>query len=151
MLTTAPNGVHEIVQMFGDIKDPQFEVKHIIPITLPYPLTFKGILIPRIRCHKLLADNFIAVFKDIQTVGLEAYATEYEGVYQNRSIKGFPLSPSTHSWGIAIDLNSSTNPLGKVGDMNPCVVAIFKKHGFSWGGDFLHRLDYMHFQFATGY
>ncbi len=57
----------------------------------------------------------------------------------------------THSSGIAIDLNPETNRTGTPGDMDPQIVAVFKQHGFKWGGDWLGRKDPMHFQYCSGY
>ncbi len=55
---------------------------------------------------------------------------------------------SYHLWGVAIDLNSSTNGQGKQGDMPPKVVEIFESLGFKWGGRWQGaRRDPMHFEF----
>lgn len=59
---------------------------------------------------------------------------------------------STHSWGIALDINPSRNPyqLGNWGppqtDIPPVIVDIFKKYGFAWGGDWAGQTDAMHFE-----
>ncbi|HZP16723.1 MAG TPA: M15 family metallopeptidase, partial [Terriglobales bacterium] len=59
---------------------------------------------------------------------------------------------STHSWGIAIDLNPESNAQGTAGSMDRGVVEIFKSAGFAWGGNWQGRCrDPMHFQFCTGY
>ncbi|MBZ4416621.1 M15 family metallopeptidase [Myxococcus sp. RHSTA-1-4] len=54
---------------------------------------------------------------------------------------------SNHSWGSAIDLNSTTNPYDKTQrfDMPIRIVEIMEGFGFHWGG-YYH--DYMHFEFA---
>ncbi len=54
---------------------------------------------------------------------------------------------SLHSWGIAVDLNVPGNQRGTVGEMDRRVVAIFKKWGFAWGGDWNYT-DPMHFEMA---
>jgi hypothetical protein len=152
MLTKTPNGLPEIIHTFGDPHDPQFEAKNIVLFDLPYPIRYAGVPKTRARCHKLLVDNFVAVFKDIQAAGLvDPWANDYSGIYAVRPIRGYPKFPSCHSWGIAIDLEAAENPLGSQGHMNAGVITIFKKHGFFWGGDFIHRHDPMHFQFALGY
>jgi len=59
---------------------------------------------------------------------------------------------STHSWGIAIDLNPETNAQGTAGDIDSAIVDIFRKAGFQWGGDWEgSSRDPMHFQFFSGY
>ncbi len=59
---------------------------------------------------------------------------------------------STHSWGIAIDLNPATNQQGSDGNMDPKLVEIFRCARFQWGGDWKGKArDPMHFQFCTGY
>jgi len=47
---------------------------------------------------------------------------------------------STHSWGIAIDLNPETNAQGTAGDIDSAIVDIFRKAGFQWGGDWERKL-----------
>lgn len=58
-------------------------------------------------------------------------------------------SMSLHSFGIAIDINPGTNPMGStlVTDLPNCLVEAFKRYGFRWGGDFSGRKDAMHFEF----
>jgi hypothetical protein len=71
---------------------------------------------------------------------------EYGGCYVPRYISHNPAyGLSLHSWGIAVDLNVPENQRGTAGHMDPAVVAIFKKWGFAWGGDW-HYTDPMHFE-----
>lgn len=72
--------------------------------------------------------------------------------YACRKIRGSCCSWSNHAWGLAIDLNATTNPMtsdGKVHtDMPAWVVEAGRKWGFSWGGDYVgKRKDPMHFEF----
>ena len=52
---------------------------------------------------------------------------------------------SHHAWGSAIDLNVSANPLGGPSHQDPRLVEVFRKWGFTWGGDWLTP-DPMHFE-----
>ena len=83
--------------------------------------------------------------------------------YQLRTLGCFAPRPkrvngdlSTHSWGIAVDINADTNPLAPaagspvVKDIPDAWIAEFQKRGFTWGGNF-SRPDPMHFQFVSGY
>ncbi len=65
-----------------------------------------------------------------------------------RSIRG-SRTPSNHSWGLAVDLNSLKNPMGSrlVTDMPDWMPALWKGHGFRWGGDYRGRKDAMHFEY----
>ena len=64
---------------------------------------------------------------------------------------------STHAFGIAVDINPSTNPrcgvtnryccyFQLVTDMPPAFVQAFKDAGFIWGGDWSEHPDPMHFE-----
>ena len=75
----------------------------------------------------------------------------YGGIYAARSIRGQSSHPSTHSWGIAIDLEPEKYPLGSTSRFPDTVVKIFQDAGFFYGGDFKARKDPMHFQFCKGY
>jgi len=71
---------------------------------------------------------------------------EYGGCYVPRFIAHDPAKGlSLHSWGMAVDLNVPGNQRGTVGQMDRRVVAIFKKWGFAWGGDWNYT-DPMHFE-----
>lgn len=75
---------------------------------------------------------------------------DFGGCYNCREQRGRTVKSSTHSWGIGIDLNTLQNPLGRKPKMPAEITAIFKEHGFVWGGTW-SRPDGMHYQYATGY
>lgn len=147
-----PNGLAEIKKVFGDCDASDFEAKNIALFDLPYPMKFGTIEVKRARCHKLLVPVFISIFTEIKEAGLAfPMADDFGGIFNKRPIRG-KSKPSCHSWGIAIDLEVASNPMGSGhGKMDPRIVLIFARHGFVWGGNFKSRSDPMHFQYATGY
>ena len=154
-MTFPPDGLDQIIATFGDprpfVSDHKgWESKVLRTFLLPYQLRFGGIPVSKIRAHAKAGQYFIAAFKTIEDEGLTDFATEYEGIYAFRCQRDSDII-STHTWGIAIDLNASKNPLGGASTQDPRIVDIFKQQGFMWGGDFQHRKDPMHFQLATGY
>ncbi len=162
-----PRGLAEITATFGDINsfmrlsangevclDPRFESEFISTVFLPYPLLLawdNSRTISAIRCHVLLAERFLAVFEKISRLGLSDKARFFGGCFGFRP-KRNGTGLSTHSWGIALDLNPLTNSRGALGDMNPGVIDIFEGYGFKWGGNWPGRMrDPMHFQYCSGY
>ena len=102
-----------------------------------------------VSCHRKLAVPLRNVFKEIFEANLAFAIKTCEGCYCPRYKMGDPQRElSAHAWGIAIDLNASTNKPGSRGDMDERVIGIFREHGFCWGGSFG---DPMHFQFVIGY
>jgi hypothetical protein len=100
-----------------------------------------------VTCHKVIFPQLRAALLEIQTTGdlaQEIHPREYAGCYYPRFIAG-TQQLSLHSFGIALDLNVPGNQRGTVGEMNRAVVAIFKKWGFAWGGDWGYT-DPMHFE-----
>src|SRR5436190_5896767 len=67
-----------------------------------------------------------------------------DGIFNIRYIRGSG-GWSAHSWGLAIDINKATNPLGSFGSQPPVMTRIFTDFGFFWGGNFTGRKDPMHF------
>lgn len=151
MLTHIPSGLDEIIAIFGNISDRNFEAENIVSFELPYPLVYGGMMVHRTRCHRLAIENFQRAFMEIENCGLEEEAKRFGGIYNQRSIRGHPSHPSTHSWGIAIDLEPERYPLGSILRMPDAVVEIFKRAGFTYGGNFKSRLDPMHFQLCQNY
>lgn len=88
----------------------------------------------------LLAFNFIrdrALIKELKT---------FDGCFSIRQVRG-GASMSTHSYGLAIDINAKENALGAEPSMSPELVKCFTDAGFTWGGNFA-RKDGMHLQFC---
>lgn len=155
MLARIPNSLDQIIHIFGSIDDPAFEADNIVFFELPYPLIYDGAPLHRARCHRLAVDHFTAAFGKIKSLIQQGSArendcNEYGGIYCRRAIRG-TSHPSTHSWGIAIDLEPLRYPLGSADRFPDAIVNAFKSCGFFYGGDFLSRRDPMHFQLCTGY
>jgi len=66
-----------------------------------------------------------------------------------RAIRG-SSTPSNHSWGLAVDLNAPTNPMGSTlkTDMPTWMVELWESYGFRWGGRYPTRPDAMHYEFV---
>ena len=128
-------------------------------IQLPYPMRLSWDLdtkVTRMSCHLMVADKFLAVFKDLEChygyneivrLGIDLFG----GCFNYRKMRG-GSAWSTHSWGIAIDLDPLRNQLRETKrtarfarpEYKP-MIDIFYKHGFESLGvekDF----DWMHFQ-----
>ena len=151
MLTHTPVGLDEIIDTFGSLDTPRFESRYVEPFTLPYPLFYEGVKVTRARCHHLITENFQQVFEAIKAAGLQDQVQNYSGIYNARAIRGQTAHPSTHSWGIAIDLEAAKYLLGSPRRFPQEIVKIFQDAGFFYGGDFRSRKDPMHFQLCKGY
>jgi hypothetical protein len=70
--------------------------------------------------------------------------------YGCRAVRGSKTTPSNHSWGLAIDINAPSNPMGRTfrSDIPPGVVAMWWDCGFYWGGWYRTRPDAMHFEYV---
>jgi hypothetical protein len=121
--------------------DPRWVRTYIRRETMPIigPVTGNKGMLPQLR----------AALTEVQrTPGLASaiHPSQYGGCYVPRFIANDPSKGlSLHSWGMAVDLNVPENERGTVGQMNRQVVAIFKKWGFAWGGDWNYT-DPMHFE-----
>jgi hypothetical protein len=103
-----------------------------------------------VTCHRLLFPQLHAALSEIQRRGLSELIDpgDYGGCYVPRFIDRDPTRAlSMHAFGLAVDLNVSSNQLGTAGNMDPRVVEIFEKWGFAWGGRW-STPDPMHFELA---
>jgi hypothetical protein len=103
MLTTK-----ELIAKYGA---PNPKGTYLVTINLPYAFLYDGKPVKRMRCHKLVADKFLAVFNDILShYGLEEInrlgINKYGGCFNYRVMRG-GTQLSRHSWGVAIDLRSA--------------------------------------------
>lgn len=121
--------------------DARWVRDNIRTVTLP--------IVGRVTCHRLMIPQLRSALQDVADAGLASSLSTYDGCYVPRFIERNPEnSISLHTWGIAIDMDASTNYRGIQGTMHPEVVTIFKRWGFRWGGDWKHT-DPMHFELAA--
>jgi hypothetical protein len=127
---------------------------NIVDLATPI-LTEEGF--PSIQVHRKAAAPFQRAFAAIEQAGLQGLIRTCAGTFVPRH-KGWDPNRglSSHSWGIAIDLNVQWNgygsvpaPLGAVGSVRELVL-MFEAEGFGWGGYFQPAsiCDGMHFELA---
>jgi hypothetical protein len=108
----------------------------------------------RNNCHKVVVDAIERALKDVKAAGLSKKidlknSNRYGGCYVARynRLAGTMGSPSRHAYGMAVDINTTTNAQGAIPQMDCRIVRIFRKWGFAWGGNFW-PLDGMHFEYV---
>ncbi|MQA83266.1 MAG: hypothetical protein GEV03_01200 [Streptosporangiales bacterium] len=106
-------------------------------------------ILGEVRCHRLMLPQLRGALQEVVDRGLanKIHPGEYGGCFVPKGIEGSPGAISLHTWGIAIDINVPGNLRGTSGEIDRQVVAIFKRWGFAWGGDWSWT-DPMHFELA---
>jgi len=132
---------------------------YLTRIKLPYPMFLNwatSTYVTKMSCHKLVAQNFLNVFDDLLShYGIDEIKRlqidDFGGCFNYRKMRG-GTEFSTHSWGIAIDLDPDRNLLRETSktarfarpEYKP-MIDIFYCHGFeSLGVE--KNYDWMHFQ-----
>lgn len=133
MLTSA-----QCLKKFGDpVKN---EAKHMGAYKVP---KLPGVPV-KIYCNHALAVPLRKAFQNIIDRGLTGQVKSWGGCFNIRK-KRSSMSPSLHSWGMAVDLNMVGNEFGEEPTMSPELVECFTDAGFDWGGTWKVP-DGMHFQ-----
>lgn len=108
----------------------------------------------RNNCHKVVTEAIEGALAEIKKAGLEKKidlqnSNRYGGCYVARfnRLAGSFGAPSRHAYGMALDINTSTNMQWGIPHMDCRVVRIFRKWGFAWGGNFWPS-DGMHFEYV---
>ncbi len=141
---------------------PNEKGAYLATINLPYPMRLAWDAkteVKKMRCHRLVAPQFLAVFTDllahyglpkIKELGIDLFG----GCFNFRAMRG-GSDYSRHSWGIAIDLDPERNKLetrwkdcqfAKL-EYKP-MIEIFYKHGFI-GLGVEKGYDGMHFEIKS--
>jgi hypothetical protein len=103
-----------------------------------------GVIPKRIYCNRDLVEPLKKAFKALIESGYVKELKTYNGCFNIRPTTG-GKSLSLHSWGIAIDCNSSWNQYGKKPHLSEGFVKCFEDNGFEWGGRW-RTPDGMHMQ-----
>lgn len=123
--------------------DPAWVEDNIATDTVP--------ILGDVSCHRLVLPQLRAALAEIEGRGLAGLidATDYGGCFVPRFIGHDPKRPvSMHAFGLALDVNVSTNAVGTSGQLDRRVVATFERWGFSWGGRWSPP-DPMHFELTS--
>ena len=141
-----------LIAFYGKPWEDSSLLVHVPP---PFIMKYEGAIIHGIlihqKCAAALALALSSIWKyygqsqdQIDASGV----SNYSGSYNYRSVRG-ASNLSCHAFGAALDIDAEHNMLGSShGNMKQPVVDAFKMVGAFWGGDFIHRKDWMHFQFA---
>jgi hypothetical protein len=123
--------------------DPAFVRRHIITRRVP--------ILGAVTCHRALFAHLRAALAELSRRGLARLVDrdDYAGCYAPRRIQ--PRGQlSLHAWGLAVDLNASSNPFRGRSRQDPRLVRAMERHGFTWGGRWPTRPDPMHFELRGG-
>lgn len=106
--------------------------------------------VTHIAMNKDMHAPFMAALKAVKAAGLEKQLRTFDGCYKIRMVRGSFKNFSAHSYGLAVDLNAASNPMGKVlhTTFTRDFVKCFTDQGFAWGGNFKTRKDPMHFSYC---
>jgi hypothetical protein len=114
---------------------------------------FSGIPV-RAGCHRRIWAPLQGALNEVKRAGLEELidvdnTNKYGGCFYARlnRISGDLGYLSRHSWGMAFDMNTTTNAQGRAPNLDCRIVRIFRRWGFAWGGNFTPA-DGMHFEYV---
>ncbi len=138
-------------------EDPTWKAENLVAVPVPYRMVLAwddSVLVNKIWFHRKCANSLwraligIAILYPTQEEIEASHLHLFGGSFSYRRIAGSHRL-SCHSWGIAIDIDPEGNPLGAIhGRIPQSVVQSFKDEGAEWGGQWHHRKDLMHFQWA---
>ena len=104
-------------------------------------------ILGQVHCHREAVPLLRAALAELARRGLGDLIVGYAGCFSPRFANFNPTSGlSHHSWGIAFDINAAQNPLGAEPTLDPRIVEVMRRWGFTWGGLWLVP-DGMHFEF----
>lgn len=116
-------------------------------------ITYTGVRI-RANCNNAIVPAIQGALDEIAAAGLAgaidtANTNTYGGCFYPRlnRVTGNLGFLSRHSWGVALDMNTTQNPQGRAPRLDCGVVRTFRKWGFAWGGNFVNP-DGMHFEYV---
>jgi len=140
---------NQLTSYFGDPRDRSFPQGYLRTIDLR---EFGIPTFQRIYCNYVMEGPLKKALAVIAERGLIGEIKTYDGCWNIRVMKGNAGLLSVHSWGMALDLNTATNPFQRDGseevitDFSPGFIQCFSAAGFEWGGLWHSCHDAMHFQ-----
>jgi len=139
--------------LYGEIINNVWSRQQEFMVSIPVPLflrdywRYNQLRVSTIYLNKDMVPPLQKTFDLIEKRGLAACIESFDGCFAIRKTRRSERQ-STHSWGLAIDINAATNQLGAPPQISMELVSCFTQSGFVWGGDFSVP-DGMHFQYVT--
>jgi hypothetical protein len=104
-----------------------------------------------VRCHRLVLPALKAAMTELRKAHLDGLIDVADsrrgGACFSTTPRSGDFTPSRHLWGIAVELNPSSNLPGLPPKLDRRVVRVMAHHGFAWGGTWLHPLG-SHFEWV---
>jgi D-alanyl-D-alanine carboxypeptidase len=124
----------------GFAQDPAWQAENIVTRRVP--------IIGAVRCHRGIVDALAGALAEIESAGLAGLVEQagYDGCFNPRFVAGSD-SVSRHAWGVAFDIGFGSNPTGLESVLDPRLVEIFRRWGFTSGDSWLVP-DAGHFEFV---
>lgn len=142
-------------ERYGVIQDGKWSNERKFMAVVPVPEsiqphfinTVTGMPTRNVYINSDVASALVKAFDLIVARQLQSKLQSFDGCLNVRTIRG-SRTLSTHSYGLAIDINAKGNDLGQTPAIDPELVKCFTDAGWTWGGTF-RRVDGMHFQIAA--
>jgi len=123
------------------VQDSAWKDEHILTARVP--------ILGEVVCHREILPALDGAMRELVEAGLASAVdpSDYAGCYGPRLI-GPGQALSRHAWGVAVDLNATTNRFGDPPTIDGRVVDTMARWGFTWGGGWLNP-DGMHFEYVS--
>lgn len=142
-----------LIAFYGDPGSRGFG-SNLCKVIPPFAMYYDKKRVASLSFHKLAAPALLRALNSIWSYyGRDQAKIDklgisiFSGTYNPRKVRGSATKWSNHAFGAAIDIDGPHNGFNTGhGHIPLVVVAAFKAEGFSWGGDYQHRTDPMHFE-----
>jgi hypothetical protein len=147
------NNTYDAIKVYGPITGSIWmdEAKHMMmyspPTGLKWINSFTKNPVTKIYCNMDMAKPLDTALNLLISRGQSGELKTFDGCFMIRDVRGRPGFRSAHSYGLAIDVNASENPLGGPVALTLAFRQCFKDAGFDCGADFT-RVDGMHMSFC---
>ena len=140
---------------YGDFRQKGWQDLNLVHWIPPFAIFYdKQPMHHGIMVHRKILPAIQAVFNEVwdgvghdQAKLAATGLADWGGCFDIRRIAGSD-NYSNHSWACAVDISPSTNGFRYDASTTLAhpVIDAFKRQGFRWGGDYVHRKDPMHFE-----
>ncbi|HEY8544096.1 MAG TPA: M15 family metallopeptidase [Acidimicrobiales bacterium] len=123
-------------------QDPAWQSENLVTVDLPRLGT--------VRCHRAVVDAIRGALAEIEAANLGHLVDPdgFAGCWSPRLVLAEGDAVSHHAWGVALDVNYDANPTGRASLQDTRLVDVFRRWGFTWGGQWLVT-DPAHFEYVT--